>query len=227
MDSIDQQPWDSSVRALTRYPEVLRWLDENLSWTMAVGEAFLNQEQEVMNAIQRLRAKAQAQGSLVSTQEENVITDNGLIEILPSNSETLLVPEPRSVVIVIHSKTSSSRRLPYGIGPWLNHDCDWPNRRLIVWSAETPRPARWWSYSHSQRHCLGDVHPRVWRGHERRSHGGLRHSGSSQRSTTTAIGGNSGRSNARSTSPSISGGAGAAQPSRPPTTASHAGGWRS
>ena len=53
--AIDQQPWDASVQALARYPEVLKWMDDNLNWTTEVGQAFLNQPQDVMDSIQRLR----------------------------------------------------------------------------------------------------------------------------------------------------------------------------
>src|SRR5271170_5225344 len=54
-NQVDQQPWDASVQALARYPEVLKWLDDNLGWTTALGQAFLNQPQAVMESIQRLR----------------------------------------------------------------------------------------------------------------------------------------------------------------------------
>lgn len=118
-----------------------------------------------MDSIQRVRAKLKAEGSLPVSAEENIVTDNGIIEILPANPETMLVPEKRSVVIVIHSKSKmvAGRRLPMKTGGWLNHDFDWPNQRIIVWGANNPRPAGWWSYSHSQRHCLGDARPTTWR----------------------------------------------------------------
>ena len=89
---IDQQPWDPSVQALARYPTVLKWMDDNLAWTTALGQAFLYQQQDVMDSIQRLRAQAQALGNLQSTPQENVITDDGTIEILPANPEVIYVP---------------------------------------------------------------------------------------------------------------------------------------
>src|SRR5271169_1736929 len=54
-NQIDQQPWDASVQALARYPEVLKWMDDNLGWTTQLGQAFLNQQPAVMESIQRLR----------------------------------------------------------------------------------------------------------------------------------------------------------------------------
>src|ERR1035438_5338557 len=57
-NQLDQQPWDSSVQALARYPNVLQWMDQNLDWTTELGQAFLNQQPDVMDAIQRLRWSA-------------------------------------------------------------------------------------------------------------------------------------------------------------------------
>ena len=57
-NQIDQQPWDASVQALARYPNVLKWMDDNLNWTTELGQAFLNQQQDVMDSIQRLRQSA-------------------------------------------------------------------------------------------------------------------------------------------------------------------------
>jgi len=56
---IDGQPWDASVKALARYPDVIRWLDANLDFTQALGAAFAQQPADVMQSIQRLRAQAQ------------------------------------------------------------------------------------------------------------------------------------------------------------------------
>src|ERR1035438_3898202 len=76
-NQIDQQPWDSSVQALARYPSVLQWMDENLDWTTELGQAFLNQQQDVMDAIQRLRWSAYNLGNLQSTPQHQVIVDGG------------------------------------------------------------------------------------------------------------------------------------------------------
>jgi hypothetical protein len=61
---IANQPWDDSVKSLVRYPDVLKWMDQNLEWTTAVGEAFLDQPADVMNSIQGLRAEAVVPGSI-------------------------------------------------------------------------------------------------------------------------------------------------------------------
>src|SRR5580692_6456369 len=51
---IENQPWDPSVQAMAHYPDVLKWMDDNLTWTTALGQAFANQQQDVMDSIQRL-----------------------------------------------------------------------------------------------------------------------------------------------------------------------------
>src|ERR1017187_8045061 len=92
-DQIDQQPWETSVQALARYPHVLKWMDDNLNWTTELGQAFLNQQQDVMDSIQRLRASAQNLGNLVSTPQQQVVMEDGSIEILPVDQQMIYVPE--------------------------------------------------------------------------------------------------------------------------------------
>ena len=50
-EEVNKQPWDPSVKALTEFPSVLANMDKNLSWTSSLGDAYVNQEQDVMNAI--------------------------------------------------------------------------------------------------------------------------------------------------------------------------------
>lgn len=88
----DQRAWDPSVKSLTQFPEVLAMMDTNLSWTSALGEAYMSDSAAVMDAVQRLRQRAQAAGNLKSTPQENVATENGDIEIEPVNSGMVYVP---------------------------------------------------------------------------------------------------------------------------------------
>ena len=75
----DDQPWDDSLKALTHYPDVVKWMDRNLTWTKTVGEAFVAEPAEVMNSIQRLRAEARSAGSLVNTPQQQVLVEDGYI----------------------------------------------------------------------------------------------------------------------------------------------------
>jgi Protein of unknown function (DUF3300) len=89
----DQQPWDPSVKALTAFPSVLGNMDKNLSWTSSLGDAYYNQQQDVMNAIQVMRQKAEQAGNLKSTQQQTVTTDDyGDIEIAPAYPDVVYVP---------------------------------------------------------------------------------------------------------------------------------------
>jgi hypothetical protein len=60
--AVDQQPWDPSVKALAAFPSVLGNMDKNLSWTSSLGDAYYNQEQDVMDAVQVMRRRAQESG---------------------------------------------------------------------------------------------------------------------------------------------------------------------
>ena len=72
--AVDQQSWDPSVKALTQFPSVLDNLAHNLSWTSSLGQAFANQQSDVMAAVQAMRAKAQAAGTLQSNSQITVTT---------------------------------------------------------------------------------------------------------------------------------------------------------
>jgi hypothetical protein len=73
-DAMQQQPWDPSVKGLTAVPQVLSMMNDKLDWTQQLGEAFLAQPNDVSNAIQQLRAKAQANGNLKSSDKIRVST---------------------------------------------------------------------------------------------------------------------------------------------------------
>ena len=79
--AVDELAWDPSVKALTAFPSVLGNMDKNLSWTSSLGDAYYNQEQEVMNAVQVMRRRAQQAGHLNSTPQQSVTTEGSDIEI--------------------------------------------------------------------------------------------------------------------------------------------------
>ena len=96
MDAARQQNWDASVQALVAMPDVLAKLTQDIHWTTDLGNAFLAQQADVMSAVQRMRARAQANGKLQSTPQETVTTENqgdqSAIEIQPANPEVIYVP---------------------------------------------------------------------------------------------------------------------------------------
>jgi hypothetical protein len=85
--AIDQQPWDPSVKALVAFPSVLGNMDKNLSWTSSLGDGYYNQEQDVMDAVQVMRRRAQQAGHLNPTPQQSVTTEGSDIEIEPVSPE--------------------------------------------------------------------------------------------------------------------------------------------
>lgn len=86
------QPWDPSVKALTAVPQVLDELNQNLSWTAELGNAYYNQPQDVFGAIQAMRQRAEAAGTLQNSPQETVTNDQGSIDIAPPNPQVVYVP---------------------------------------------------------------------------------------------------------------------------------------
>src|SRR5580704_6386948 len=92
--AVDQQSWDSSVKALTQFPAVLADMAMNLVWTSSLGEAFHDQQSEMMAAVQVMRAKAQAAGNLQSTPQVKVVQQTPqTIVIQPVNPQVVYVPQ--------------------------------------------------------------------------------------------------------------------------------------
>ena len=86
------QNWDPSVKALTAFPQVLAQMDQDLSWTTDLGNAYYNQTQDVLQTVQVMRQRAQAAGNLQSTPQESVTEDQGNIELAPPDPNTAYVP---------------------------------------------------------------------------------------------------------------------------------------
>jgi hypothetical protein len=100
MKVVDQQTWDPAVKALTQFPSVLSNLAANLGWTSTLGEASATQQQDVMSAIQRMRAKAYAAGNLKSGSQIKVIQEGPqTIVIQPANPQVVYVPTYNPTVI--------------------------------------------------------------------------------------------------------------------------------
>jgi hypothetical protein len=98
--AVDQQSWDPAVKALTQFPSVLDNLAKNLAWTSSLGEASATQQPDVMAAIQRMRAKAQAAGNLKSSTEIKVVQESPkTIVIQPANPQVVYVPVYNPAVI--------------------------------------------------------------------------------------------------------------------------------
>ena len=90
----DKQTWDASVKTLLEFPPVLQNLASNLAWTSELGDAYYNQQADVMNAIQAMRRKAKKAGTLKSNDQIHVTDKHGYISIDPTSPDrdTVFVP---------------------------------------------------------------------------------------------------------------------------------------
>ena len=90
--AVDQQPWDPSVKALAAFPSVLGNMDKNLSWTSSLGDAYYNQQPDVMDAVQVMRRRAQEAGNLKTTPQQTVTTQGSTIVVQPADPDVVYVP---------------------------------------------------------------------------------------------------------------------------------------
>ena len=139
----DQLPWDPSVQALLPFPSVLDTMSRDMAWTSDLGNAFLGQEQEVMDAVQRMRQQARDYGYLRSNGQV-VVSGGPLIEIVPVNPAFICVPyyDP----LIVFARPRPGFRVGLGInfgfgvsiGTWFRpwgwggNRFDWNQRVLIV-----------------------------------------------------------------------------------------------
>jgi hypothetical protein len=103
--ALQGQPWDISVKTLTHFPSVLKYMDDNLDWTQALGNAFVNQQSDVMASVQHMRAQAYAAGNLRSGPQQTVTNTDNQIVIAPAG-ETIYVPQYNPQVIYTQAPTT-------------------------------------------------------------------------------------------------------------------------
>jgi hypothetical protein len=98
--AVDKQSWDPSVKALTQFPSVLHKMAQSLAWTSSLGEAYHNQQADVMTAVQTLRKQAQTAGNLKSGSQITVVQQSPqTIVIQPTNPQVVYVPEYNPTIV--------------------------------------------------------------------------------------------------------------------------------
>jgi hypothetical protein len=97
--ALEKQNWDPSVKSLINFPSVLAMMNDKLDWTQKLGDAFLSQQKDVMDTVQKLRAKAQAQGTLKSSDKQKVTTQAQTIIIESANPQVVYVPAYNPAVV--------------------------------------------------------------------------------------------------------------------------------
>ncbi|MGE5170176.1 MAG: DUF3300 domain-containing protein [Rudaea sp.] len=91
-EAVAQRNWDPSVQSLTAFPQVLAMMNENLEWTERLGDAVLADQQRVMDTVQRLRQRAEATGSLRTTEQQIVTVEPDVVVIAPAQPDVIYVP---------------------------------------------------------------------------------------------------------------------------------------
>src|SRR5258706_6775221 len=103
VDAVSKQPWDASIQALAALPDVVKRLADDIQWATDLGNALLAQPSDVMDAVQRMRKKAQDKGNLKSTEQQRVetkvIESKSVIVVEQANPQVVYVPSYDPVVV--------------------------------------------------------------------------------------------------------------------------------
>jgi hypothetical protein len=102
-DAVAKQPWDPSIQSMAALPEVVKRLGDDIQWTTELGNAFLAQQGDVMDAVQRMRKKAEGTGALKTNEQQKVETkvveQKTVIVVEPANPQVVYVPTYNPVVV--------------------------------------------------------------------------------------------------------------------------------
>jgi hypothetical protein len=103
VDAVSKQSWDASIQAMAALPDLVKRLADDIQWTTDLGNAFLAQQPDVMDAIQRMRKKAQDKGNLKSGEQQKVETkvveNKTVIVVEQSSPEVVYVPSYNPTVV--------------------------------------------------------------------------------------------------------------------------------
>lgn len=152
MSTLGSQEWDLSVLSLCHYPEVIYKMDQDLDWTSALGATFMDQPRDVMDAVQRLRLRAQSSGALKTTEQQTVVVEKETIRIVPSQPQVVYVPTYNPQVVYVQQQPSAATvatasAISFGVGmamgTWLHNDCDWHTASVVYC-----KPGYWGGYGY-------------------------------------------------------------------------------
>ncbi|MGA8148996.1 MAG: DUF3300 domain-containing protein [Gallionellaceae bacterium] len=171
IQAVDSQNWDSSVKSLVAFPQVLQTLDQNIEWTERLGDAFLAQQPQVMDTVQNLRQKAQQAGNLDSNSQINVTQSDDSIQVAPANPDMEYVPyyDPEvaygswwwpdnpPVFWAPWPDYGWSGGFAWGIGIGIGADFfsgswDWRNHRIYPHNPRHPDHGHAWQHDPGHRH---------------------------------------------------------------------------
>jgi len=165
--AVDNKGWDPSVKALVAFPQLLQRLSSDLEWTQQLGEAFLEDESQVMASIQGLRQKAYSSGNLSNNQQVVVERERDIIVIEPARKEVVYVPVydtrvvygdwwwPHHPPVYWHTSGVYFRNSPFywgisvNVRPWFYFGIfDWHRHHVVVHHHYYHTPPRYYPKRH-------------------------------------------------------------------------------
>ena len=183
-DQVPDEAWDPTVVALLNYPEVLQLLNADLSWTRDLGQATLNQEAELIAAIETFRQEAYAAGNLSSDHRMLVEENDGALEIRPAHPQVIYVPyydtnqvlrRQSAVVYHYYPRPYPVYYYPYAADHWFtsgwfwgvrhNYRIGWQDRRVYL---NRPYAERRYHRGYGNYHYRGYRNSRFHGGYHRR-----------------------------------------------------------
>jgi hypothetical protein len=139
-NAVDSQPWDVSVKAVAHYPSVIHMMADKIDWTVALGQAYVEQPQDVMDAVQYLRWQAHKAGNLRSNDYHRVVVEREYVEIVPYRPNVIFVPVYEPEIVFFRPAAVITFGVAFPIGVWLIHDFDWHGHRVYYhgWRGDRP-----------------------------------------------------------------------------------------
>src|SRR5260370_15507152 len=150
-DAVTKQPWDPSVQAMAAFPDVVQRLAGNIQWATDLGSAFMAQQSDVMDAVQRMRAKAQGKGTLKTSAQQKVETQTveggkQVIVVQQANPDLVYVPS-YDPAVVYGPPAPEYPYYPYTYPGYV------PGTALAWGAGIAPRTAAWGAWGGHWRHC--------------------------------------------------------------------------
>ncbi|NIW25358.1 MAG: DUF3300 domain-containing protein, partial [Gammaproteobacteria bacterium] len=153
--------WDESIVALLNYPEVIQLLNDDLDWTWALGEAVINQQADVLTAVQAFRDRAYAAGNLATDERQEVVAaDDGTITIAPADPEVIYVPYYDPARVVVRSIVPVYHYYPFGYPVYYYpYPYGYSFGSRLFWGVTTAFAIGWSDYYLHVRHHSHYGHP--------------------------------------------------------------------
>ena len=147
--AVEQEPWDPAVKSLVAFPELLQRMAESPSWLADLGQAFLTQEPQVMDSVQGLRHRAQANGQLTSSGQTVVYQQGDAIVVQPRTTPYQRVPESQRRPIVQQHYPNAHQPMPAANG-WSPNNA--PKRDMVRLPQQQPRTQQQQPRTQQQQH---------------------------------------------------------------------------